>query len=118
MDQVRVNTISASTNILLRSRFSEEGARFPISMVASGVWAGAIPVERAHSLQEVGGGKQTMKEALGRIRYLGEIKTSYKAMPIGVLRTCCFGKGHSNGLRLILNCTLSKDPAWKRKIKR
>lgn len=38
---------------------NEEGARFPISMVASGVWAGEIPLEKAHSLQEVGGGKKT-----------------------------------------------------------
>jgi len=28
---------------------NEEGARFPMSMMASGVWAGSIPLERAHS---------------------------------------------------------------------
>ena len=87
-------------------------------MVSSGVWAGAIPVERAHSLQEVGGGKKTMKEALERIGYLGEIKASHKAMPIGVCRICCLEKGHSNVLRLILNYTLSKDLAWKQKTRR
>ncbi|KAL8710333.1 MAG: hypothetical protein Q9220_005103 [cf. Caloplaca sp. 1 TL-2023] len=31
---------------------NEEGARFPISMVASGVWAGEIPLEKAHNLKE------------------------------------------------------------------
>ena len=64
--------------------FSEEGARFPISMVSSGVWAGKIPLEKAHQLQEVSGGKRTMKQELERIGYRGEIESSYKAMPIGV----------------------------------
>lgn len=32
---------------------NEEGARFPISMVASGVWAGEISESHAHNLQEV-----------------------------------------------------------------
>lgn len=61
---------------------NEEGARFPISMMASGVWAGKIALERAHSMQEVGGGKQTVKQELERIGYLGTMDTSYKAMPI------------------------------------
>lgn len=64
--------------------FSEEGARFPISMVSSGVWAGSLPVEKAHQLQEVGAGKRTMKQELERIGYLGGIEASYKAMPIAV----------------------------------
>jgi len=63
---------------------SEEGARFPISMVSSGVWAGEIPLERAHNLQEVGGGTKTMKQELERIGFLGDMDASYKAMPIGV----------------------------------
>ncbi|MCJ1381577.1 hypothetical protein MMC17_004688 [Xylographa soralifera] len=62
---------------------NEEGARFPISMVSSGVWAGAIPLETAHSLKEVGTGGRTMKQELQRIGYLGEMAASYKAMPIG-----------------------------------
>ena len=63
---------------------SEEGARFPISMVSSGVWAGEIPLEKAHSLQEVRGGKQTMKQELERIGYLGAMESSFGAMPIAV----------------------------------
>lgn len=66
---------------------SEEGARFPISMVSSGVWAGKIPLEKAHSLQEVGGGKQTMKQELDRIGYLGAMESSFSAMPIAVRST-------------------------------
>ncbi|SCO87880.1 related to n-carbamoyl-l-amino acid hydrolase [Fusarium oxysporum] len=61
---------------------NEEGARFPISMMASGVWAEAIPEERAHSLKEVSG-NATVKSELKRIGYLGDTPASYKAMPIG-----------------------------------
>ncbi|MCJ1274764.1 hypothetical protein MMC21_002562 [Puttea exsequens] len=61
---------------------NEEGARFPISMVSSGVWADEIPLERAHDLQEVGDGKQTMRQELERIEYLGTVEASYQAMPI------------------------------------
>ncbi|KAL5613158.1 hypothetical protein FOVSG1_002221 [Fusarium oxysporum f. sp. vasinfectum] len=60
----------------------EEGARFPISMMASGVWAEAISEERAHSLKEVSG-NATVKSELKRIGYLGDTPASYKAMPIG-----------------------------------
>ncbi|OIW32956.1 amidase [Coniochaeta ligniaria NRRL 30616] len=61
---------------------NEEGARFPISMVSSGVWAGEIPIERAHNLQEVGGGTATMKSELERIGYLGSVPASYQSIPI------------------------------------
>ncbi|KAL8839771.1 MAG: hypothetical protein Q9170_001582 [Blastenia crenularia] len=50
---------------------NEEGARFPISMVASGVWSGEIPLSKAHELKEVGNGRRTMKQELDRIGYLG-----------------------------------------------
>ncbi len=63
---------------------SEEGARFPISMVSSGVWAGKIPIEKAYNLQEVGGEKRTMKQELERIGYLGAMDSSFTAMPIAV----------------------------------
>ncbi|KAL8818195.1 MAG: hypothetical protein Q9223_003120 [Gallowayella weberi] len=62
---------------------NEEGARFPISMVASGVWAGDIPLERAHGLQEVGPNRRTMKQELERTGYLGEADASYRTMPLG-----------------------------------
>ena len=53
-------------------------------MVSSGVWAGEIPIERAHGLREVGGGGRTMREELERIGYLGEVEASFRAMPIAV----------------------------------
>ncbi|CAK7267723.1 hypothetical protein SEPCBS119000_002696 [Sporothrix epigloea] len=61
---------------------NEEGARFPKSMTASGVWAGEIPEADAYSLQEVGGGTATIQSELQRIGYLGMVPASYQAMPI------------------------------------
>ncbi|KAF1993348.1 N-carbamoyl-L-amino acid hydrolase [Amniculicola lignicola CBS 123094] len=61
---------------------NEEGARFPISMVSSGVWAGSVPLETAHNLKEVLPGTKTMKEELRRIGYLGSTPASYEAMPM------------------------------------
>ncbi|KAI0107982.1 amidase [Hypoxylon sp. NC0597] len=61
---------------------NEEGARFPVITVASGVWAGEIPLERAHDLQEVGGGIATMKSELNRIGYLGSTPAGYRSMPM------------------------------------
>lgn len=61
---------------------NEEGARFPISMVSSGVWAEEIALERAHNVQEVGGGTATMKSELERIGYLGSTPASYRSMPM------------------------------------
>lgn len=43
---------------------NEEGARFPCSMMGSGVWAGSINHETALDLSEVGDGNVTVKEAL------------------------------------------------------
>lgn len=62
---------------------NEEGARFPISMMSSGVWAGAYPLEKAYNLVEVGGGKASLKSELERIGYLGTLEASHKANPIG-----------------------------------
>ena len=61
---------------------NEEGARFPISMVASGVWSGEIPLEKAHNLREVGGGTATMKSELERIKYLGAVQASHEVTPM------------------------------------
>ena len=61
---------------------SEEGARFPISMISSAVWASGVSLEKAHSLQEVGGRGQTMKQELERIGYLGAIDSSFRAIPM------------------------------------
>jgi hypothetical protein len=51
-------------------------------MMASGVWAESIALERAHNLKEVAG-NATVKAELERIGYLGETPASFKSMPIG-----------------------------------
>jgi hypothetical protein len=51
-------------------------------MVSSGVWAEAVPLSRAHSLEEVGAAKATMKDELERIGYLGTTPASYKSVPM------------------------------------
>lgn len=51
-------------------------------MVSSGVWAGDISLEKAHNLQEVGGGSATMKSELERIGYLGLTPASHKSVPM------------------------------------
>ena len=97
------------TTLMHDLAFSEEGARFPISMVSSGVWAGKIPLEKAHNLQEVGDEKQTMKQELERIGYLGTTESDIRTIPIAVNSMACdlFNrlKADCNG-RHILNCIL------------
>lgn len=61
---------------------NEEGARFPKSMISSGVWAGEVPIETAHNLREVHPGTATMADELKRIGYLGDTPASYKAIPM------------------------------------
>jgi acetylornithine deacetylase/succinyl-diaminopimelate desuccinylase-like protein len=61
---------------------SEEGARFPKSIVSSAVWAGVTSLEDAWNLKEVVG-DATQKSELQRIGFLGDTPCSYKAMPLG-----------------------------------
>lgn len=68
------------------TRRSEEGARFPMITMASGVWAGSIALEKAWNCAEVtapsGGTPQTVKQELERIGFLGDIPASHEAQPI------------------------------------
>jgi hydantoinase/carbamoylase family amidase len=63
---------------------NEEGARFPMSMVSSGVWAEEIPLEKAHNLKSVipPNDLATMKSELERIGYLGILPASFRSMPM------------------------------------
>ncbi|KAJ5586926.1 uncharacterized protein N7459_002691 [Penicillium hispanicum] len=66
---------------------NEEGARFPMVTMSSGVWAGSIPLEAAWNCKEVtaseGSKPRTVKEELERIGFLGETSASFEANPIG-----------------------------------
>lgn len=59
---------------------NEEGARFPQAMVSSGVWAGEIPLERAHGLRDDDG--ISIKEELVKTGYLGTVECSWEANPL------------------------------------
>ncbi|RCK66929.1 N-carbamoyl-L-amino acid hydrolase [Candida viswanathii] len=61
---------------------NEEGARFPQSMVSSGVWAGVIPLENALGLKSIDKTPVTMGEELQRIGYDGDVKASYLENPL------------------------------------
>ncbi|KAJ9613971.1 hypothetical protein H2200_002107 [Cladophialophora chaetospira] len=54
---------------------NEEGARFPVSMQGSSVWAGRVPLEKAWAVRSVSAGARdaTVKEELERIGYLGDV---------------------------------------------
>jgi len=58
---------------------NEEGARFPVSMMGSGVWGGARGLQATYDLEEVGGGsggdgsRRTVRAELERIGYLGSV---------------------------------------------
>ncbi|KAK8036013.1 hypothetical protein PG991_002086 [Apiospora marii] len=61
----------------------EEGARFPYSMMGSGVWAEALSLEKAYDLRSVTGDNATLKSELERIGYRGQVPASYRSMPMG-----------------------------------
>ncbi|KAI1634306.1 hydantoinase/carbamoylase family amidase [Biscogniauxia mediterranea] len=65
---------------------NEEGARFPKSMVSSGVWAGEIPLEEAWGLADIFDPTVTIKSELERHGFVGEIACSSDAsngFPLG-----------------------------------
>lgn len=61
---------------------SEEGARFPQCMMASGVWAGASNVQKVHEVRALDELEASVKSELARIGYLGSVKADWEAMPM------------------------------------
>ena len=78
------NWIETSFPVGVVNWTNEEGARFPMSMVSSGVWAGKVPLEKAHNLKSVipANDTATMKSELERIGYLGSVPASHEATPM------------------------------------
>ncbi|KAK4937674.1 hypothetical protein LTR10_021747 [Elasticomyces elasticus] len=64
---------------------NEEGAKYPVSMMGSGVWSGRIPLDTAWNVKSVTPGPvTTVRQDLERIGYLGSIPASYNGgIPIG-----------------------------------
>ncbi|PQK14468.1 hypothetical protein BB8028_0004g13970 [Beauveria bassiana] len=62
---------------------NEEGARFPISMMASGVWAGKIPLDTAWNTRDVFDANKTVKSELARHGLIGSVACSHEVYPLG-----------------------------------
>lgn len=61
---------------------NEEGARFPMSLMSSSVWAGIKPKEEIYKLKDAFDNSTTVLEELQRIGYLGETECCYEANPL------------------------------------
>lgn len=62
---------------------NEEGARFPVSMMSSSVWAGTHKKDDIYQLKSVTDTKPvSVKEELERIGYMGDVECSYEANPL------------------------------------
>lgn len=64
---------------------NEEGAKYPVSMMGSGVWSGRLGLQHAWDVKSVinTGPVTTVKEELARIGYLGNTPASPQGTPIG-----------------------------------
>lgn len=79
---LKENDVVPNFPITLVDWCNEEGARFPMSLMASSVWAGAKNKEEIYALQDVYDSKITVLDELKRIGYLGDVECSYKANPL------------------------------------
>lgn len=62
---------------------NEEGARFPMSMMSSAVWAGSASLQEIYQMKSVTDSKPvTVLEELKRIGYLGDVPCSYEQNPL------------------------------------
>jgi hydantoinase/carbamoylase family amidase len=61
---------------------NEEGARFPKSMLASGVWAGDVPLQDAWNLGDIFDPATSLKSELERHGFLGDVPCSSKDNPL------------------------------------
>ncbi|KAJ6161134.1 hypothetical protein N7470_004530 [Penicillium chermesinum] len=67
------NGFSTNFDIGIVNWTNEEGARFPKSMCSSGVWAGAVPIQKAWNLQDIHNPDVKLRSELIRHGYLGEL---------------------------------------------
>lgn len=68
--------------MLILTLNSEEGARFPKSMLSSAVWAGQIPLLQAHALPDIFSPATTIHSELQRIGFLGDVPCSHETNPL------------------------------------
>ncbi|KAK6463296.1 beta alanine synthase [Scheffersomyces coipomensis] len=80
---IKENGFVPNYPIALINWTNEEGARFPMSIMASSVWAENIPLQQAYKLESVTDTDPvSVEHELKRIGYLGPVKASYKTNPI------------------------------------
>ena len=95
--------------------YSEEGARFPKSVISSQVWAGVIPIEVAWALQDVKDSSKTMKSELSvswrLFNTAASHTTPYSALVSSEMQSAVTLRCRS---LLTLSCTLSKARFWKK----
>jgi hydantoinase/carbamoylase family amidase len=75
MLRVLENWIETEGPVEVMNWTNEKGARFPISMMGSGIWAGMVDLERVGSPE---GGARSLKEELERIGTLGSMPASWE----------------------------------------
>ncbi|OLN90001.1 N-carbamoyl-L-amino acid hydrolase [Colletotrichum chlorophyti] len=76
MRTLRENNFKTKYDVGIVNWTNEEGARFPKSMMASGVWAGEIPREKAWNLPDIFDPSVTVKSELERHGYVGPLACS------------------------------------------
>ncbi|CDR99791.1 related to N-carbamoyl-L-amino acid hydrolase [Sporisorium scitamineum] len=79
MDEHKIET---EFPVALVNWTNEEGARFPQSIVGSGVWCHDVPLEKAWGLKDVKDANLTMKSELAKIGFLGTTRCSHEATPL------------------------------------
>lgn len=76
---LHANHITPKYPITLVNWCNEEGARFPMSLMSSSVWAGVKPKEDIYALKDVYDNETTVEHELKRIGYMGDVECSYKS---------------------------------------
>lgn len=79
---LKANNFTPNFPITLVDWCNEEGARFPMSLMSSSVWAGVKTKEEIYGLKDIYDNETTVLDELKRIGYLGETKCCYKANPL------------------------------------
>lgn len=80
---MKENNFTPNYPICVVDWMNEEGARFPMSMMSSAVWAGAASQQEVYDLKSVTDVKPvTVLEELKRIGYLGDVPCSYEENPL------------------------------------
>lgn len=79
---LHANKITPNFPITVINWCNEEGARFPMSLMASSVWAGIKTKDEVYALKDVYDNETTVLEELKRIGYLGDVECSYKTNPL------------------------------------